>query len=145
MAALVFTLSAFTDALDGYLARRLNKVTPEGQFLDPIADKVLVSSTLILLVHLQRIDVSVVLILINRDIFVSGIRSMAALKGWVLSARPLGQWKTALQMGGIPLILLNEEVLGLRTSSVGLWLVVLSLPLSLISAWDYWRAYRAYS
>ncbi|PAT38090.1 CDP-diacylglycerol--glycerol-3-phosphate 3-phosphatidyltransferase [Vandammella animalimorsus] len=107
IAAALFVLFALTDWLDGYLARRLGQTSAFGAFLDPVADKFLVCSTVLLLVHLQRIDVFVALIIIGREIAISALREWMAQIGAAASVavHMLGKLKTSLQMLAIPFLL----------------------------------------
>lgn len=138
----IFLVASFTDWLDGYLARRFNAVSDMGKFLDPVADKVLVSSILILLIPLGRIDALAVILLLNRDILIGGLRSLAASKGKVIAADKMGKWKTAIQMVAIPLILFEGQVAGFSLITIGFWAIWLSVLLSVVSAMQYcWRFY----
>jgi CDP-diacylglycerol--glycerol-3-phosphate 3-phosphatidyltransferase len=141
-AALVFTMASITDYFDGYYARKWNLVSTLGKFLDPITDKVLVSSVLIFLVYLSKVDPYAVILLLIRDTLIGGIRSVAATEGIVIDAKPAGKWKTALQMGVIPVIIISPwpENLGfLNLLSLGvLWFTVI---LSITSGYEYYRAY----
>jgi CDP-diacylglycerol--glycerol-3-phosphate 3-phosphatidyltransferase len=101
LALLVFLVAALTDWLDGYWARRYKKVTTLGILLDPIADKLLVSATLISLVDLQEADAWAVCIIIGREFAVSGLRSIAASYNIVIAASRLGKIKTELQISAI--------------------------------------------
>ena len=107
IAAMIFAAASVTDALDGYLARRLNLISDLGKFLDPLADKLIVMGTLIMLVHLSRVSVWVVIILLARETIVSGLRAIAATEGLVIAARDLGKKKTAFQMVGLWALLIN--------------------------------------
>ncbi len=98
---LVFSLAALTDLLDGYLARRNDQVTDLGRLLDPIADKLLVLSGLILLVEFQRLEAWLAIAIIAREVAVSGLRSIAAAEGMIISADSLGKVKAFLQVMGI--------------------------------------------
>jgi CDP-diacylglycerol--glycerol-3-phosphate 3-phosphatidyltransferase len=101
----IFLLAAATDWLDGYLARRLNAITPFGAMLDQIADKLLVASFLLILVHDHHLPTALAAILIVRDLFISGLREHLALKAIPLPVGKSGKWKTALQLVGIQLVL----------------------------------------
>lgn len=100
-AALVYTGAMITDLLDGFLARRLGVVSVLGKFLDPLADKLLVMACLVWMVPMGRIDAWVVVLLLSREIAVTGLRSIASSEGVVIAAGRDGKSKTALQMLGI--------------------------------------------
>ena len=138
----VFLLAALTDWLDGYFARKYKKVTTLGILLDPIADKLLVSATLISLVDLQEADAWAVCIIVGREFAVSGLRSIASAHGIVIAASSLGKWKMAAEVTGISLM-----ILGARLDDIGLWrmtgraaLYVMTI-VALVSGIDYFRRY----
>ena len=133
----LFVVASITDWLDGYLARKLNSVSEWGKLLDPIADKVLVSSVLILFIPLRQIEAIAVIFLINRDMIIGGIRSMAAAKGQILAAGTLGKWKTTVQMIAIPSLFLGIDYNFLPFQEVGYWGLWLSVVLSLVSGLEY--------
>ena len=112
--ALIFFVAAVTDWFDGYLARRWNQSTRFGAFLDPVADKFLVCASLLVLVHLQRTDVFVALIIIGREIAISALREWMAKIGASKSVavHMLGKLKTTVQMVAIPFLLYDGTVLG---------------------------------
>ncbi len=136
---LLFVVGGVTDWLDGYLARKLKNVTVVGKFLDPLADKILVSTVLILFIPLHWIEPLAVLILINRDVAVSGIRSMAAARGLIISAGTTGKWKTTVQMIAIPCLFLEQSWSEIPFSTIGYYGLWLSVILSLISGFEYFR------
>jgi CDP-diacylglycerol--glycerol-3-phosphate 3-phosphatidyltransferase len=145
-AALVFTIAALTDLLDGYLARRMGVVSVLGKFLDPLADKLIVMAGLVWMVPMGRIPAWIVVLLLARELSVSGLRSVAASEGVVISAGSEGKTKTALQMIGIIALLLgypyHMSYFGLDLGvidlvHVGDSLVVLSLLFSFASAAQY--------
>ena len=151
-AAVIFTLAAITDVLDGYLARKMNIVSVLGKFLDPLADKLIVMACLIWLVPMGRISAWVVVLLLSREIAVTGLRSIAASEGVVISAGADGKVKTALQMIGIVALLVGYPyrmtflVIDLGVVDivhVGQMLVYLSLVFSLASALQYVRLFGA--
>lgn len=108
LAAAVFVLISATDWLDGYLARSRNEVTDFGKFMDPLADKILVSAALICLVELDTLPSWVVLIILTREFIVSGVRMMAATKGVVIAASMIGKFKTVFQMIAIVMFTLKD-------------------------------------
>jgi CDP-diacylglycerol--glycerol-3-phosphate 3-phosphatidyltransferase len=101
LAASLFTVAAVTDVIDGFLARRWNLITVVGKFMDPLADKLIVMAALIMMVRLGRVAAWVVIVLIARELIVSGLRMVAASEGMVIAAGQEGKWKTALQLVGI--------------------------------------------
>jgi CDP-diacylglycerol---glycerol-3-phosphate 3-phosphatidyltransferase len=150
--SIVFTAAALTDLLDGYLARRLNVVSVLGKFLDPLADKLIVMACSVWLVPMGRLPAWVVVLLLGREISVTGLRSIAASEGVVISAGQEGKTKTALQMIGIIALLLGYpyhlSYVGIDLGvvdvvAVGRALVYLSLVFSLASAVEYVRLFAA--
>jgi CDP-diacylglycerol--glycerol-3-phosphate 3-phosphatidyltransferase len=150
--AVVFTLAAITDILDGWLARRMNVVSVLGKFLDPLADKLIVMAALVWLVPMGRIAAWVVVLLLAREISITGLRSVAASEGVIISAGQEGKTKTALQMIGIVALLLgypyHMAYLGMDLGvvdmvHVGRSLVYLSLLFSFASAAQYARLFTA--
>lgn len=137
-AALVFVIAAVTDLLDGYLARRRSQVTQIGRLLDPIADKLLVLSGLILLVQLHRVGAIVAILIVAREVAVTGIRGIAASEGIVLSAETTGKYKMTAQVIAIVFLIL-EDSLGLpfNVHLIGATLLYAALVLGLISGVGY--------
>ena len=136
IATVLFVVFAATDWLDGYLARKLNQTSSFGAFLDPVADKFLVCASLLVLVHLQRADVFVALIIIGREIAISALREWMALIGATKSVavHMLGKIKTAVQMIAIPFLLFNGTVFGvINTHLWGTWLVWIS---AILTVWS---------
>ncbi|MGB4592324.1 MAG: CDP-diacylglycerol--glycerol-3-phosphate 3-phosphatidyltransferase [Coriobacteriia bacterium] len=112
LAALVFTLLAATDAVDGYLARSRNEVTTFGKFIDPLADKLLVTAALVALVDLERLPSWIALIIISRELVVSGLRMVAVAEGRVIAASNYGKIKTVLQiMAIVGFIVMDSSVI----------------------------------
>lgn len=104
----LFIFAAITDYYDGHLARKYQASSNLGKFMDPIADKILVTSVLTTLLYLQKIDPFMAIIIFARDNFISGIRSAAAADNVIISAKNTGKWKTGLQMTGIPMLMLGN-------------------------------------
>ncbi|MBW8904743.1 MAG: CDP-diacylglycerol--glycerol-3-phosphate 3-phosphatidyltransferase [Betaproteobacteria bacterium] len=142
-ATLVFILAAATDWLDGYLARRLNQMSAFGEFLDPVADKLIVTGALIILVYLQRVDMLVALIIIGREIGISALREWMAKVGQAKSVAVafIGKLKTVSQMTAIPLLLYHEElILGLPDAQwLGTVLINIAAVLTVASMLYYLR------
>ncbi|RME16776.1 MAG: CDP-diacylglycerol--glycerol-3-phosphate 3-phosphatidyltransferase [Bdellovibrio sp.] len=135
----IFVLASLTDWLDGFWARRYHAESAMGKFMDPIADKILVLNALIILLWLKKVDPIMVSLLLSRDIFIGGIRSVAAANKVIIAAKPFGKWKTGLQMISIPLLFISPIFPVLDDIGYyGLWLSVL---LSLISAIQYTYGY----
>lgn len=146
VAGIVYSLAAITDLLDGYLARRLGVVSVLGKFLDPLADKLLVTASLVWMVPMGRIPEWAVVLLIGREISVTGLRSIASSEGVVIAAGEGGKSKTALQMIGILCLILGFPYhlsLGFIDLGrvdlvyVGRALIYVSLVFSLTSALEY--------
>lgn len=141
----VFIVASLTDWFDGYLARTRQQITTLGQLLDPIADKLLISAALISLVELDLAPAWMVVIIIGRELAISGLRPIAADQGIEIPSSSLGKYKTTVQMLTIILLILGPAYLGdyLFIGEIGLWLVVV---LSLISAAQYffgfWKRLR---
>lgn len=139
LALLIFLAAAFTDLLDGYLARRWNQITTVGMLLDPVADKLLVSAALISLVHIHSVPAWMAVLIIGREVAVSGLRSIAATEGYTIAASDLGKTKTATQVLAIALVLASRDAAGLRVwAEIALWGTML---FALISAGDYFRKF----
>ena len=136
IAAAMFVIFAATDWLDGFLARKLNQTSSFGAFLDPVADKFLVCASLLVLVHLQRADVFVALIIIGREIAISALREWMALIGATRSVavHMIGKIKTVVQMVAIPFLLFDGTVFRvIDTHLWGTWLIWLS---AILTVWS---------
>ena len=141
-ATVMFIVFAWTDWLDGFLARRLNQTSSFGAFLDPVADKFLVCASLLVLVHLQRTDVFVALIIIGREIAISALREWMAKIGASKSVavHMLGKVKTTVQMVAIPFLLYDGVLFDRIDSGVwGVWLIWLAAVLTVWSMVYYLR------
>lgn len=145
-AAAIFVVAAITDGVDGYLARKHNAVTKLGQFLDPLADKLLITAALIGLVEVKLISTWVAMIIIGREMAVTGLRAIAAADGTVIAAGPWGKAKTVVQIIFIVTAMLE------RSLPDGLWLTTVAVYLfrpllwaaMLLTVWsgiDYFWAY----
>ena len=137
IAAFVFIVVASTDALDGYIARKRQLVTNFGKFLDPLADKLLISAVLISLVEMQRLSAWVAILIISREFAVTGLRLIAAAEGIVLAASKLGKLKTVTQIVAMVALIINNfpfSFFGFAFDQVMVYLMVL---VTLISGIDY--------
>jgi CDP-diacylglycerol--glycerol-3-phosphate 3-phosphatidyltransferase len=135
-AAAFFGLASITDYFDGYLARKYKIETVYGKLLDPLADKFLVICSLIMLEHLGRMSPFVVMVLVCRELTITGLRALASAEGVIVGASSGGKWKTALQMVAIPCLMVRTQF-GIPFFDIGMWLTYLSLAFSLWSAKDY--------
>jgi CDP-diacylglycerol--glycerol-3-phosphate 3-phosphatidyltransferase len=138
-AAGLFILASITDCLDGHLARIQESETIYGKLLDPLADKFLTISTLIMLQEARKVHPLVVILLVCREISITGLRAIASAEGIVLGASPAAKWKTALQMSAMPLLILqpssdDSSSFGHLLGVSGSFLLHLSLLVSLWSA-----------
>ncbi len=143
VATLIFAGAAVTDWLDGYLARVLNQTSAFGAFLDPVADKLMVSAALIVLVYLGRLDAPIALIIIGREITVSALREWMAQIGHSKSVAVsfLGKIKTTSQMIAIPLLLYHENIgENFNSHDIGTWLIYIAAILTLWSMVYYLKA-----
>lgn len=144
-AAVIFAVAAVTDLLDGYIARRTGQVTKLGKLLDPIADKLLVLSALILLVNVDRVSALVAILVIAREVAVTGIRAIAAGEGMIIAAETTGKYKMALQVVAIVLLILEGTGLAELGNMhlAGTVTLYLSLVLGYISGgqyvWSFWK------
>ena len=134
IAVAVFIVASITDFLDGKIARKYNLVTNFGKFMDPLADKLLVSSALICLVALNKIPAWVVIVIIAREFIISGFRLVAADNGVVIAASYWGKFKTAFQMVTVIVLILN--IPGEVFAVIGTVLIYISLVLTVISLID---------
>ncbi len=137
IACWIFVAASITDFLDGYIARKRNIVTVFGSFLDPIADKFLVVSSMIMLVGLERIHSVVVIILVLREMYMTSLRLLALTEGIHVPVSNLGKWKTATQMVSIPMLMVYENFLGIDLVLLGTILIYVASFLSLFSAFLY--------
>lgn len=130
----IFLTAAFTDLLDGYLARKWGQVTTVGTLLDPIADKLLISAALISLVQVDVLPGWMAILIIGREFAISGLRSIAAAEGYVIRASDLGKLKLVAQVIAISLLMLSLAWSELRrTAMAAMWAVVVFATLSAVS------------
>ena len=136
-AGLIFIIAALTDTLDGYLARKNNQVTNLGKFIDPLADKLLVSAAFILLVETGAIPAWVVITIIAREFTITGFRIIAASEGITIAASSLGKFKTITQLIAIILLLFNNVFFERFNIPMDQIFLYLSLIFTVLSGYDY--------
>lgn len=145
----IFIAAAVTDGFDGWLARKWNQTTAFGAFLDPVADKLIVCGSLIIMVHFDRVDALIAFVIIGREITISALREWMAKLGAAKSVavNSLGKIKTIIQMVAIPMLLYYHPWLGLDLATIGTWLIWLAAIMTIISMLSYlysaWQMMRA--
>jgi CDP-diacylglycerol--glycerol-3-phosphate 3-phosphatidyltransferase len=140
IAALIFLAASLTDLLDGYLARKRGQITTLGVLLDPIADKLLISSAFISLIQWEIVPSWMVVIIVGREFAVSGLRSIASTQGFAISASELGKIKMVAQVVAITLLILgHKEIPALNRP--GQWALYAVVLFAIISAVDYFRTF----
>jgi CDP-diacylglycerol--glycerol-3-phosphate 3-phosphatidyltransferase len=142
-AALLFSAAAITDLLDGYFARRTDQVSEFGKLIDPIADKILVSTALIMLVHLDRVPGWMVALIISREFAVSGLRAYAGARNIVIAAAFSGKIKTTLQILAVIALLVNETLWGFPFREVGWILLIAAFITTMWSGYTYFADYAS--
>jgi CDP-diacylglycerol--glycerol-3-phosphate 3-phosphatidyltransferase len=141
--AAIFTLAAFTDWLDGVLARRRNEVTTLGTLLDPIADKLLVAAALVSLLTIDKIAAWIVVVIIGRELAVTGLRTVAAGVGIIVPASRLAKWKTVSQYVAVTMLIVEKGVESPEFHVAATGVLWVAVGLTLVSAVDYfYRFFR---
>jgi CDP-diacylglycerol---glycerol-3-phosphate 3-phosphatidyltransferase len=141
LAALTFAVAAASDSLDGYFARRRRQITVTGAFLDPLADKLLVTAALLALIELGKLSAWVAMVIIAREFAVSGLRMVAAAADVIIPASRWGKAKTVSQMLAI-MVLIIDPALSLAGRTLGWYLLMLAVGLTIVSGADYFLKAR---
>jgi CDP-diacylglycerol--glycerol-3-phosphate 3-phosphatidyltransferase len=141
-----FVVASVSDYFDGYFARIFNVESVLGRFLDPIADKLLVTAALIMLIPLNRISAVLVLIMLSRELLINGLRSVAVSEKYEIKVSWTAKWKTGAQMTALPFLMINRNLLGVDLHYWGFVLIWISVILSVVSAvqymWEFFVQYR---
>ena len=142
IAAILFSVAAMTDYLDGYIARTRGLVSTLGKIMDPVADKLLVSSAFIMLTALGWVPSWIVCIIIGREIAVTGLRNIIAEKGEAVSASNLGKYKTGFQIAAIIPLMIHYPFFGLNPQAIGAFFLWGALGFTVWSGADYFFKFR---
>jgi len=142
VAAFIFLLGAVTDGLDGYLARRRNTVSNVGKLLDPLADKLLVCTALIMLIPLGRVSAWIVAVIIGREMVVTTLRGVAGSEGVIIAANWSGKLKAFVQLAATNLLILHYPYFALDIHLIGTILIWIALALTIWSGVDHIIRYR---
>lgn len=146
IAAGIFFVATLSDFFDGYIARSYGSGTTLGKFLDPLADKLLVASALIMLAAMQRfprVPAWIVVVLVTREIAVTGLRAMAAAEGQVMAAEELGKYKMVLQSIGVQGLLINYIYFHVDFFAAGMFVLWIATVVTVWSGVDYYLRARA--
>jgi CDP-diacylglycerol---glycerol-3-phosphate 3-phosphatidyltransferase len=143
LAALTFTIAAITDLLDGYFARLHKRETAVGKLLDPMADKLLILSGMIMLIPLERIPAWMAVVIIGREVAITGLRGIASAEGVVIAASRWGKGKMIFQSSALTGLMLHYQYLGINFHILGMILLWIALAVTLWSGIDYfWKFYQ---
>jgi len=141
--AILFVIASITDFFDGYIARKYQMITTMGKFLDPIADKIMVNTAMILMIPIGRIPAWIVAITIIRDLIVDVIRSIASSEGIYIQASTLGKQKTVTQIIAVTALIIHYSIFGINAHAVGIVILYIALVLTIFSGIDYFiKLYR---
>lgn len=137
IAGVIFIIATITDWLDGHLARKYEQVSDLGALLDPLADKLLITTALVMLIPLNRVPAWVVAVIIGREMAITGLRAIAAEKGVVIPAGWLGKYKTSFQCAALIPLILHFEIMGVNFQLAGEFFLWIALFFTVWSGWDY--------
>jgi CDP-diacylglycerol---glycerol-3-phosphate 3-phosphatidyltransferase len=139
--AILFVAASITDLVDGYIARKYHLVTTMGKFLDPIADKLIINTAMILMIPIDRIPAWIVAITIIRDLLVDAIRSIASSEGNYIQASRLGKQKTFAQIVAVTALIIHYPFFGADAHLVGIVILYFAFALTIFSGLDYFMKY----
>ena len=142
LAAFVFSVAAVTDYFDGYVARRFGLVSSLGKIMDPLADKLLVSSAFIMMIPHGRVPAWLICVIIGRELAFTGLRNVISEQGKDVFASNLGKWKTGFQIVAIIPLLLHYEYFGIDFHAIGYVLLWAALVVTIWSGVDYFVRFR---
>ncbi|WP_026689833.1 CDP-diacylglycerol--glycerol-3-phosphate 3-phosphatidyltransferase [Alteribacter aurantiacus] len=137
VAAVVFIIAASTDWLDGYYARKYNLVTNMGKFLDPLADKLLITAAFVCLVELGMFPAWAAIVILSREFAVTGLRLVAAADGDVIAASSWGKWKTVSQIVAAAALMLHNVIFEAFSIPFDTIMIYVAVVLTVFSGWDY--------
>ena len=135
--AILFVIAALADILDGYIARKYNVETVVGKFLDPIADKLIINTAMIMMIPINRIPAWIVAIIIIRDFVVDGVRSIASSDGLIIQASTIAKQKTLCQNFAVSALMIHYPFFGADAHAVGMVILYIALVMSIASGIDY--------
>lgn len=141
VATVLFIVASFSDLLDGYIARRSAQVTNFGKFLDPLADKLLICSVLIEMVGLGWVPAWIAVVIVVRELAVTGLRAVAADEGVVIAADRYGKWKTVLQLVALGPLIVHYPFWGIDPHFIGIFLLYIALLLTVGSGVNYFYSF----
>lgn len=141
-AAIVFSLASITDFFDGFLARKMGLVSNFGKMMDPLADKILISSAFIMLVSHGRVPAWMICIIIGRELAVTGLRNIMTEHNMDVSASWVAKWKTVFQIAAVIPLILHYKIIGINMAYIGNFLLWIALVLTIISGIDYFYKSR---
>jgi len=141
LSLILFIISSLSDFLDGYIARKYNLITDFGKIVDPVADKIAITSIMLVLIQLGRLDAWIVAVIVSRDLLIEGLRNMASSKGMIIPAGQWGKIKTAVHMFAVGMLIYNADLFSINMIILGEIFVYISMILSIYSAYIYIKEY----
>ena len=137
LTALLVVMAAITDGLDGYMARKYNFESTLGKLLDPLADKILLLSVMVMLVHLQRAPAWLVCLILCRETAITGLRAIAAEKGEIIAASAMAKYKTIFQVVAVVALIIHYPFLGADAHTVGTFFLWVAFVYTMWTGWIY--------